>query len=153
MPQLLEMLHSQHETVKGLLEQMEQTEKKSEKERLFAQLKHDLEPHMKGEEKYFYPALKEKEENKEDVLEAIEEHHAARLFLRELDGMSPDGERWDAKLAVLKEIIEHHVEEEETNIFPKAEESLSEEQMMEIGDSFENGEKRKQGRPSRNSQE
>jgi len=138
MPQLLEVIHSQHEMVKGLFQKIEETENKKEKEKLFTQLKDNLIPHMKGEEKYFYPALEEKEENKEDVLEAIEEHHAAKLFLREIDGMSPESERWDAKISVLKEMVEHHVEEEEGNIFKQAREILSEEIMREIGGNFEN---------------
>ena len=138
MPKILELLHEQHEMVERVFQKMQEAENKSEKEKLFNQLKDDLVPHMKGEEKYFYPALEEKEGAKEDVLEGIEEHHAAKLFLKELDGMSPDSERWDAKVSVLKEMVEHHVQEEESNIFQKARSHLSEQEMQEIGENFEN---------------
>jgi len=150
MPKLLEMIHSQHEMVKEIFQKMEGTDSRAEKEKLFDQLKNDIVPHMKGEEKYFYPALEKKEENKEDVLEGIEEHHATKLFLRELNGMSPESEHWNAKVSVLKEMVEHHVEEEEGKIFKEAQDSLSEDDMIEIEEEFENvTSKRKPGRLTR----
>jgi len=137
MPQFLDILHSEHEEVKGIFSKLQSARSSAKKEELFTQLKRDLVPHMKGEEKYFYPELQKSKDYQEDVLEAIEEHHAARLFLNELDDMNPDGERWDAKVSVLKEMIEHHIEEEESTIFPEARQSLSEEQMKGIAEQFE----------------
>lgn len=137
MAQFLNTLHDEHEMVKGLFQKIEAADTDPAKEKLFSQLRHELMPHMKGEEKYFYPALKEKKDYKEDVLEAVEEHHAARLILNELEDMSPDEDHWDAKLSVLKEMIEHHIEEEEEKIFKEAREALSEERMKKIAESFE----------------
>lgn len=149
MAQILELIHSQHEMVKGLFQKIESTDKSPEKEKLFSQLKESIVPHMKGEEKYFYTVLEKKEDYKEDVLEAFEEHHGAKIFLRELDGMSPDSERWDAKLSVLKEMIDHHIEEEESTIFEAARKTLSENEMQEIGEEFENVTGKKQSRLTR----
>jgi hypothetical protein len=118
MAQFLETLHSEHEKVKRLFNQIMEAGTDTQKERLFNELSRDLVPHMKGEEKYFYSALMDKMGHQEDVLEAYEEHHAARLVLNELEEMAPDSERWDAKLSVLHEMVEHHIEEEEDKIFP-----------------------------------
>ena len=102
MANLLDTLHKQHEMVGDMFKKIEETEDSSQKEKLFMELKNSLVPHMKGEEKLFYPLLEEKEEYKHDVMHGIEEHHAAKLFLKELEGMSITGEKWDAKAEFLK---------------------------------------------------
>jgi hypothetical protein len=137
MSNILNTLHSQHEMVKGIFKKIEEAEDKSEKEQLFTELKNNLVPHMKGEEKLFYPVLGDMEEHKEEVLHGFEEHHAANLFIKELERMTPGTERWDAKADVLKDMVDHHIETEESKIFAAARESLSDEQLMEIGENFE----------------
>ena len=134
---ILDTLHQQHEVVKGIFQKIKSAKDNSEKEQLFMELKNNLAPHMKGEEKYIYPALEDDEQYKEIVLHGFEEHHAAKLFLKELEGMSPAGERWDAKVGVLSDMIDHHVESEESKIFKAAREYLSEEKMKDIGEKFE----------------
>jgi len=101
MANFLDLLHSEHETVKDLFQKIESTEDSMKKEQYFNQLKHDILPHMRGEEKYFYPVLQEKQEYREPSLEAIEEHHAAKLILNEIDEMDVEDERWSAKAKVL----------------------------------------------------
>jgi len=150
MANILDTLHSQHEMVKKMFEKLEATEERPEKEKLFTEIRNALVPHIKWEEKLFYSVLEEKEEFKEDVLHGFEEHHAAKVFLKELEGMSPSGKRWDAKASVLKDMIEHHVETEEDKIFKAARETLSEREMNEIGDKFEDAtSKSKTGRLTR----
>ena len=68
-----------------------------------------------------------------DVLESYEEHHVADLLVAELAAMSPDAERFDAKVTVLIENVSHHMEEEEQNWFPKVREGLSRKDLQEIG--------------------
>lgn len=138
MASILDILHQQHEMVKEMFEKIESIENDAQKEKMFTELKNNLVPHMKGEEKLFYTVLEEKEEYKENVLHGYEEHHAAKLFIKEIEGMSPSAERWSAKIAVLKDMVEHHVESEEDKIFNHAREYMSEEQLMEIGEEFEN---------------
>jgi len=137
MANFLDLLHSEHETVKDLFQKIESTEDSMKKEQYFNQLKHDILPHMRGEEKYFYPVLQEKQEYREPSLEAIEEHHAAKLILNEIDEMDVEDERWSAKAKVLQEMIEHHIEEEESTIFDAARQSISQEQMKQIEERFE----------------
>ncbi len=137
MAQFLDTLHSEHEIVKSLFQQVQSAGSSSEKEQLFSKIKHELMPHMRGEERYFYPVLQEHKESKEDTLEAIEEHHAAKLIMNELEEMSSSDERWDAKASVLKEMISHHIEEEEGKIFQEARKLIPEDRMMKIAEQFE----------------
>jgi hypothetical protein len=137
MAKILDTLHQQHEMVKQMFKKIESSEDNAQKEKLFTELKNNLVPHMKGEEKLFYPLLEDKDKYKEEVLHGYEEHHAAKLFVKEIEGMSPSDERWDAKVGVLSDMIDHHVESEEEKIFKYAREYLSNDQMMEIGDKFE----------------
>ncbi len=129
----LKLLHQEHEKVKGMLDQLKETDEKGgERQELFASLKSDLIPHLRGEEKFFYPVLEEAEETKEKVLESYEEHHVTKMVLGEFGGLSQDDERWKAKVKVLKELVEHHIEEEEKEIFRLAKKALDKEQIQEI---------------------
>ena len=71
---------------------------------------------------------------KDDILESYEEHHVVDLLCIELTSMSPDDERFDAKVAVLIENVRHHVEEEENEWFPKVREGLGRKALQELGD-------------------
>ena len=112
------LLKKDHQEVMGMLNQMKELSEKDYKKRetLLKQMKQELVPHLRAEEKAFYSILRQNEEAKEDAMEAMEEHHAAELILRELEKMSPQEEFWPAKLSVFKEMINHHIEEEEGRI-------------------------------------
>lgn len=131
----LDLLIQDHEKVSELFEQVEATEDRAQHVELFKQIKQELEIHTHIEETVFYPALQAKgnEELTEIVLEGIEEHHQAKIFLREIDGLSENSEKFDAKLKVLMEDVEHHVDEEENEMFSLVEEVCSEEELEEIG--------------------
>jgi iron-sulfur cluster repair protein YtfE (RIC family) len=101
-------------------------------EEMFSALKKEVETHSEANEKVFYPALKEPDKTRDLTLEAIEEHHVFSQLLEELDNMPKDNDQWMAKLTVLKENVEYHVEEEENNLFPKARQALSAAQANEM---------------------
>lgn len=134
-----ELLKSDHKKVSGIFKQLEETTERAVKtrEELFGQLKQELDIHARIEETIFYPAIKEAEETHEITLEAIEEHNVVKRLLSELDSMPVDDERWTAKLTVLKENVEHHVEEEEGEMFKDARKVLSAEQVEELGTRME----------------
>ncbi len=135
---LFELLESEHEQLEGILEQLEETSPtSSQRQDLFMKLKRELKPHMKAEEAVLYPALMEHSSCRQDALEAIEEHHAAELIFNEMDSMSLQDEHWSAKLVVLTELVQHHVEEEESTIFDDAREFLSENQLDSIMKQFQ----------------
>jgi iron-sulfur cluster repair protein YtfE (RIC family) len=129
------LLKADHEKVDSLFSQLEETTESAEKtrEELFTKLKQELDLHTHVEEKIFYPALKEADETRDIVLESFQEHHVVKVLLRELDAMAVTSETWTAKLKVLKENVEHHVEEEEGEMFPKARTVLNSDQLEELG--------------------
>ena len=134
-----ELLKQDHKKVSGIFENLEPTTERGVKtrEELFALLKQELDIHARIEEEIFYPAIKEAKETRDITLEAYEEHNVVKQLLAELDELPKDDETWGAKLKVLKENVEHHVEEEEDEMFPSAREVLSKEQIEELGTRME----------------
>lgn len=141
---LFELIKKDHRELEEILNQLKETSDRSFKKRedLFMQLKQEIVPHMRAEEKAFYSVLQKSNEAKEDAMEAMEEHHAAELVMNELDKMSKQEEFWHAKLSVFKEIIEHHIEEEEGKVFQDAEQVISENQMETILENFKSEKER-----------
>jgi hemerythrin superfamily protein len=132
----LELLKDDHDKVKKLLEQGESTTERAVKtrEELFDKIKGELKVHEAIEEEVLYPALKEFAETKEIVLEAYEEHHVVDVILGELEATPVDDETWAAKFTVMKENLEHHIEEEEEEMFKQAREVMDESELDELGD-------------------
>jgi iron-sulfur cluster repair protein YtfE (RIC family) len=129
------LLKQDHEKVAGIFEKLEPTTERGVKtrEELFAQLKLELDVHAHIEETIFYPVLKQETETREITLEGYEEHHVIKMLLTELEATPVDTEEWGAKLKVLKENVEHHVEEEETDMFKTAREVFTKSQFEELG--------------------
>jgi len=132
----IELLKDDHDKVSRLFQKVKATEEGEHKE-LFKKIKAELDAHTHIEEKIFYPRLKEKEELEDIVLEGIEEHHQAKMFLRELAGLSEDSEKFEPKLKVLMEDIEHHVMEEEGDMFLKVEKNFDKAELEELGKQME----------------
>src|ERR1700730_3083380 len=132
---VFELLKADHKKVSGIFEKLEPTTERGIKtrEELFAQLKQELEAHTQIEESIFYPVLEDADETHDITLEAFEEHAVVKRLLAELDELAKDDEHWGAKLTVLKENVEHHVEEEEGEMFKKARNVLSDEQAENLG--------------------
>ncbi len=118
----LTLLKTDHDKVKKLLADGEETTERAEKGRteLFATLKEEMLIHERIEEEIFYPALKEHPKAKEIVLEGFEEHHVVDQIMGELEATPVTDEQWAAKFKVMKENIEHHIEEEEGEMFEQA---------------------------------
>jgi hypothetical protein len=141
------ILKSDHEKVAAILATIEETTERAIKgrEELFARLRAELDLHATIEEQIFYPALEEAEETREITLEAYEEHRLVKQLLSELEAEPKDTEEWTAKFMVLKENIEHHVEEEEGEMFKKARQALSEEEIETLGDSLQQAKQQNKG--------
>jgi hemerythrin-like domain-containing protein len=141
-----QLLKEDHQKVSGIFQQLEPTTERAEKTRteLFARLRNELDVHARVEEAIFYPAIKQAAETREIVLEGFEEHHVIKMLLKELEAVPVDTEQWAAKLKVLQENVEHHVEEEEGEMFQKARQVLSEEEIDRLGAQMEEEKKRLQ---------
>jgi iron-sulfur cluster repair protein YtfE (RIC family) len=137
-----ELLKQDHKKVSKLFAQIESA-KGAAKTSLFNQLKAELDLHAHIEETVLYPALENTDEAREITLEAYEEHKVVKDLLGELANAGTPNDEWDAKLTVLKENVEHHVEEEEGELFGKARKALGQERIEELGAELE-AEKAKQ---------
>ena len=106
---------------------------------LFDQIFAVVEVHTHIEETVFYPRTSEfgNEELQKLTAEGVEEHRQAKMFLRELNAMKSDGEKFEAKLKVLMEDIKHHVQEEEGQMFPLVKEQFDEYTLQELGQELE----------------
>lgn len=115
----LALLKNDHDEVQKLFKQYEEAKGEGHKERLARKICLELTVHTKIEEEIFYPALAGKVD--EDLLkEAYVEHDAAKLLIAEIEaGSGKSDDFFDAKVQVLSEEIDHHVEEEETELFPQ----------------------------------
>lgn len=139
------LLKEDHRKVDALFDQLESATGKA-KLTVFNQIKTELELHTHIEEKIFYPALEEPEETHELTLEAYEEHDVVKNLLKELGRAKTANEEWEAQAKVLRENVEHHVEEEENELFPKAQSALGEEEIVELGERMAAEKEKKQGR-------
>lgn len=129
----LELLKQDHRTVAELFKQIEATENEKQQQRLFQQIKNELETHTHIEETVLYPALKQHEELKDLTLEAEEEHKQVKTLLREIERLTDGSERFAAKVKVMSENVEHHVKEEETEMFPKVKRHFSVAELEQMG--------------------
>ena len=134
-----ELLKKQHREVKSLFKQVESTENPKKRQSLMLQIADKLKMHTSIEEDIFYPAVKEIETKKAEdmVMEAYEEHHVVDLVLAELPKVDPAADTFEAKMTVLKELIEHHVEEEEDEMFPLAEKKFGADRSRELADEMQ----------------
>jgi len=134
----IELLKEDHDRVDKLFQSVKATPDGDHKD-LFEQIKAELDVHTHIEETIFYPKLKEDgdDELKDIVLEGIEEHRQAKMFLKELAALTDDSEKFDPKLKVLMEDISHHVQEEEGQMFPMVQEQFDEFTLQELGKEME----------------
>jgi len=129
------LLERDHRHLEKLLERAEKTDARSLKQRtaLLGAITTSLDIHEAIEEQVLYPALKAHAEARDIVLEGYQEHHVADVIVGELQGMRKNDERWGAKLKVLKESIEHHIGEEEGEMFRTARAVMTRAELQRLG--------------------
>jgi len=122
----IDLLKDDHERVQSLFDQVKSSDDKRHPA-LFEKIKKELDLHAHIEETIFYPKLKADGDKDlvDIVLEGIEEHRQAKMFLREIDALNADSSKFEPKLKVLMEDIEHHVKEEEGEMFPLVEDQFN----------------------------
>lgn len=130
----LKLIKTDHDRLKAMLEEAVDTNDPRRRSELLHHMRTDLVAHEEMEEEVFYPALRSDAKARDIVLERYEEHHVIDLILDEMfDVPEDDGDQWKAKMKVLKENIEHHIEQEEGETFKKARQALSEETLEDLG--------------------
>ncbi|HEY6051285.1 MAG TPA: hemerythrin domain-containing protein [Thermoanaerobaculia bacterium] len=127
----IELLEQQHREVEKVFEKIEKA-RSDAKEELFDELADSLAVHAAIEEQHFYPATKDAR-TEELLQEAVEEHLSAKRVIADLLECEPSDPQFDAKVKVLQEQIDHHVEEEEEELFPKVQKMLSKDELEDLG--------------------
>ena len=133
----LELLKQDHQAVKDLFGQLDDTEDTKQRKRLFDQIDTQLNIHAHIEETVFYPEMQKIDELKDMVEEALEEHQEVKTLLEEIEGLDPEAEQFSASLEELMENVEHHVAEEEDEMFPKVRERCDQATLDRLGDQLE----------------
>lgn len=141
-----ELLKADHKKVAELFEQLETASGKRKLD-VFKRIKSELEVHTHIEETILYPALVKPEETHHLTLEAYEEHKVIKTLLAELSAARSATDEWQAKAKVLRENVEHHVEEEENELFDQADDALTDEELATLGERMAAEKARKEGRP------
>jgi hypothetical protein len=133
----LGLLKKDHATVKGLLKRFAATSERATEQRktLLNQIETEIKNHSRIEEEIFYPAYKDAVRSSDEHIyyESLEEHHLVDIVLAEIKTKGYNSEEFGAKAKVLKDLIEHHAEEEEKEMFPIARKAMKREQLRELG--------------------
>jgi hemerythrin superfamily protein len=135
----LTLLKADHDAVENKFVKFEALGPRALKSKtaLVADVIEALSVHAAIEEQLLYPAVRGRLVDEEgQVLEALEEHHVVKWTLSELDGMSPEHERFDAKFTVLMESVRHHVKEEENELFPKVRKGFTRTELADLGEAL-----------------
>jgi hemerythrin superfamily protein len=129
-----DLLTKQHKEVKALFKKVKKTDNADQRRKLLDQIAIALQGHTTIEEELFYPAVRDLGTKKatEMVSEALEEHHVVKLVLRELPQVDPKDERFEAKMTVLSELVEHHADEEQEEMFKTAQ-KIGDDELKALG--------------------
>lgn len=137
----IDLLIGDHNRVKGLFTKLESADESGDTEemaRTAMKILDDLEVHATIEEELFYPSVHgASEEVAEIVDEGVEEHHVVKILMDEVRGLDPASDEWKAKMKVIMENVEHHVEEEENEMFPGVRKSTEASAREELGSRME----------------
>ena len=128
----LELIKQDHKRLRKLLSETLEAEG-ADREPRMDHLRTELVAHERMEEEVFYPRLRNEQKAREEVLEGYEEHHVADVLLDELLEVPAETDLWKAKVKVLKENVEHHMDEEETELFKKARAVLDGGELEQLG--------------------
>ncbi|HML05427.1 MAG TPA: hemerythrin domain-containing protein [Methanobacterium sp.] len=135
MANIINLLKEDHKKVKKLLDDTIKDRDSSK----YPQIQKELRIHMEGEENLLYP--KTRKQATDLTLEAYEEHDLVKKELRDIDNLNINDECWMPKMKVVKDLIEHHVEEEEEEYFPESEKILGNSQLEKLGQKYEDWKK------------
>lgn len=142
MPLIYELLQKDHDKVKNALNRILETSDGAAKtrEKLFSEIKNDLEIHTRFEEEVFYPEFRDAkgdEEAEDEVDDALDEHAEAKGMLEKLAAMDKSSDEFLETLDELKQALEHHISDEEEEMFPQAREALDEDEARQMGDRYQ----------------
>lgn len=134
---ILTLIEADHRKVEELFEELEKSKSSKKTYECLTQIYKELNLHAKAEELVFYPAMREYDETAELIEEAEEEHAEAETLLEQIKTMSPDDDQFKHKIEQLKKSVQHHVEEEESEIFEAVRECMEDGELKSLGKEFQ----------------
>lgn len=134
--ELFKLIKDDHERIESASQQIEKAGE-SDRGYLYSNLKRQLIPHMKAEEKVVYPVLRNNLRTHEGALLSMEEHRIAESLMKELDKMPVEDETWKAKFTALAEVVTNHIKKEESNVFSESSKAIPEEELNNMASSFQ----------------
>lgn len=135
---IITLLKTDHKEVSELFKKLLKSRTAPSKESVFSRIYEALTIHAEFEEKVFYPAVRKSAKTKDLVMESYVEHDLIKTLLSDIKDMPAKDEIWKAKVTVLEEIIKHHVQEEEQDLFIKSKRILDKEQLKVMGEEYLN---------------
>ena len=128
-----ELLMADHRKVDGLFQQFERGGNSQEFQQLFAQLKEELTVHTEIEEKIFYPAVRNNSDTASLVEESYQEHAQVKQLLQQISSLDNTSTEWGQQMTEMMRGVQHHVQEEETELFPKVRQHFNPDQLQQLG--------------------
>jgi hemerythrin superfamily protein len=133
---IFDLLARDHRNVRALLDEIEGAEDDRQRQALFSRLVDEVEAHSQAEDDVFYTTIEATGDLADKIDEARQEHDQVEAALEELDGLPVTGDDWLEKVREIRHLIEHHVAEEEEQIFPLARPVLGDPEAMRLGKEF-----------------
>jgi len=138
MADIIDLIYADHDWLRRQFFRLDDAKSKDELAAVWNVLSMRLDAHADAEETVFYPAIAKKEDLKDMVAESLEEHKQVKTLLREMESLASDSEKFEPKLKVLMENVEHHaVEEEEGKMFPKIRKIMNAASLEKLGKALE----------------
>ena len=133
----VDLIKEDHKRLRKLLDETLEAQGGEQREEAMDHLRTELVAHERMEEEVLYPRLRDEQKVRDSVLEGYEEHHVADVILDELLDVPPETDLWKAKVKVLKENVEHHMDEEESELLKKAKSVLDRDELDRLGERME----------------
>ncbi|MBI3543671.1 MAG: hemerythrin domain-containing protein [Deltaproteobacteria bacterium] len=130
----IDMLMIDHVRVRALFVQLRATRNLERRHRIWERIRAELETHTRIEEEVFYPACEKVEQLRELAIEAREEHRQVKALLTAIDALAKDSEKWNPKVYLAIENVEHHVREEENRLFPRVRLAFDRDELKDLGE-------------------
>lgn len=141
---VFELIKEAHRKVETLFTEIESTDGSKKLDQYFNQLYKELNVHAQAEELTFYPTMRDHEDLKELVNEAEEEHTEVKVMLEQIKSLDATSSEFKAKISELKDAVQHHVQEEENEVFPKVRQSVNDEELKQLATEFQEAQRKLQ---------
>ena len=134
---IFELIKADHRKVEELFSQIEKSNSSKQLDQYFKQLYKELNVHAQVEELTFYPSMRNHEDTEKLVDEAEEEHTEVKVILEQMKSMDSTSAEFKEKISQLKDAVQHHVQEEENEVFPQVRQSMNEEELKQLVTEFQ----------------